>query len=248
MNRFFTGPVSKGMGKGDGAHDDASVRAPFEFRGHRLDEFQIQAIIALQQETATLVSAPTGTGKSLIADYLVDESLKSGRRVVYTAPIKALVNQKYRGFRAAFGAARTGIMTGDLSENADAPMVVMTTEVLRNMLLHGGPNDGGPKGGGPKGGAPLPDWIVFDEIHYINHPERGTVWEEAILLLPKGVRILGLSATVPNIREPQCWSGAEWWLPSSTTSGPCRCACTTSPTTAAPSRMPKRGSTSRAAT
>src|SRR5690606_26231124 len=104
--------------------------------------------------------------------------------------------------------------TGDLSENADALLVVMTTEVLRNMLLHGGPNDGGPKGGGPKGGgpkgggpkgggpkgggpkggAPLPDWIVFDEIHYINHPERGTVWEEAILLLPKGVRILGLSA------------------------------------------------------
>ena len=182
-----------------------SVRAPFEFRGHRLDEFQIQAIIALQQETATLVSAPTGTGKSLIADYLVDESLKSGRRVVYTAPIKALVNQKYRGFRAAFGAARTGIMTGDLSENADALLVVMTTEVLRNMLLHGGPNDGGPKGGGPKGGAPLPDWIVFDEIHYINHPERGTVWEEAILLLPKGVRILGLSATVPNIRELAAW-------------------------------------------
>src|SRR5690606_10359040 len=106
----------------------------------------------------------------------------------------------------AFGAARTGIMTGDLSENADALLVVMTTEVLRNMLLHGGPKGGGPKGGGPKGGgpkggAPLPDWIVFDEIHYINHPERGTVWEEAILLLPKGVRILGLSATVPNIRE-----------------------------------------------
>src|SRR5690606_41781866 len=83
-------------GKGTARRTTRSVRAPFEFRGQRLDEFQIQAIIALQQETATLVSAPTGTGKSLIADYLVDESLKSGRRVVYTAPIKALVNQKYR--------------------------------------------------------------------------------------------------------------------------------------------------------
>lgn len=173
------------------------VRAPFEFRGLTLDEFQTEAIIALQQETATLVSAPTGTGKSLIADYLVDDSLKLGRRVVYTAPIKALVNQKYRDFRATFGAARTGIMTGDLSENVDAPLLVMTTEVLRNMLLHGGRTDGSlPE---------MPDWIVFDEIHYINHPERGTVWEEAFLLLPKDVRVLGLSATVPNIYELAAW-------------------------------------------
>src|SRR5690606_36695567 len=140
-------------GKGTAPMTTRSVRAPFEFRGHRRDEFQIQAIIALQQEMATLVSAPTGTGKSLIADYLVDESLKSGRRVVYTAPIKALVNQKYRGSRAAFVTACTVFSTGDLTENADALPVVMTTEVLRNMLLHGAPNDGGPNGGGLKGGG-----------------------------------------------------------------------------------------------
>lgn len=165
--------------------------APFSFRGHTLDEFQIEAIIALQQETTTLVSAPTGTGKTLIADFLVDDSLRRGRRVVYTAPIKALVNQKHRDFRAAFGSASTGILTGDVAENPDAPLLVMTTEVLRNMLL--------------QSAAFRADWVIFDEIHYINHPERGTVWEEAILLLPPGVRVLGLSATVPNIHELATW-------------------------------------------
>src|SRR5690625_811762 len=153
------------------------VRAPFEFRGLTLDEFQIEAIISLQQDTSTLVSAPTGTGKSLIADYLVDDSLKLGRTVIYTAPIKALVNQKYRDFRAAFGAGRTGIMTGDLSENPAAPLLVMTTEVLRNMLLRIGRDDGPIRGrfGGSMHGQTVgrwpADWIVFDEIHYINHPE-----------------------------------------------------------------------------
>lgn len=186
------------------------AKAPFVFRGHTLDEFQVEAIIALQQETATLVGAPTGTGKSLIAEYLVDDALKRGRRIVYTAPIKALVNQKYRDFRAAFGSARTGIMTGDLSENVDAPLVVMTTEVLRNLLLSGGRWDTPPETTPARTPAdPRPplhaDWVVFDEIHYINHPERGTVWEEAIMLLPKGVRLLGLSATVPNIRDMAAW-------------------------------------------
>ena len=84
-------------------------QVPHTFRGHVLDEFQIQAAIAIQQDMSTLVSAPTGTGKSLIADYLVDDMLRQGRRVVYTAPIKALVNQKYREFRDLYGGARTGI-------------------------------------------------------------------------------------------------------------------------------------------
>lgn len=183
------------------------VRAPFEFRGHTLDEFQIEAIIALQQDMTTLVSAPTGTGKSLIADFLVDDSLKVGRTVVYTAPIKALVNQKYREFRAAYGARRTGIMTGDLSENPDAPLLVMTTEVLRNMLLRDGrPSNPGSKPTPTDAAAAIrADWIVFDEIHYINHPERGTVWEETILLLPRPFRLLGLSATVPNIDQLAGW-------------------------------------------
>ncbi len=166
-------------------------RVPHVFRGHTLDEFQIQAAIAIQQEMSTLVSAPTGTGKSLIADYLVDAMLHQGRRVVYTAPIKALVNQKYREFRELYGGARIGILTGDLSMNPEAPVVVMTTEVLRNRLLSDGAVDA--------------DWIVFDEIHYLDHPQRGTVWEEAMLLLPPGCRILGLSATVPNIGQIASW-------------------------------------------
>ncbi|OUN01331.1 MAG: hypothetical protein BAA04_03885 [Firmicutes bacterium ZCTH02-B6] len=166
-------------------------RVPHSFRGCVLDEFQVQAAIAIQQEMSTLVSAPTGTGKSLIADYLVDAMLHQGRRVVYTAPLKALINQKYREFRDIYGGGRVGILTGDLSLNPAAPVVVMTTEVLRNRLLNGDGVDA--------------DWVVFDEFHYIDHPQRGTVWEEAMLLLPAGCRILGLSATVPNIGELAAW-------------------------------------------
>lgn len=276
--------------------------APHVFRGHELDEFQIEAAIAIQQDMSTLVSAPTGTGKSLIADYLVDEMLQQGRRVIYTAPIKALVNQKYREFRELYGGMRTGILTGDLSLNPDAPLVVMTTEVLRNRLLVGdsgsdesddrdgesnstddngsdgdnssagrdgpigdrragrygpvgdrragqdrGPGKGGRTGqdgasqtgatgkGGRSGqdgarqtGAAGPgartaqdvtiaaDWVIFDEIHYIDHPQRGTVWEEAMLLLPPGCRLLGLSATVPNIKEIAAWLEAVYGDPVAT--------------------------------
>jgi len=228
-----------------------SPRAPYVFRGHVLDEFQIQAAIAIQQDMSTLVSAPTGTGKSLIADYLVDEMLQRGRRVIYTAPIKALVNQKYREFRELYGASRTGIQTGDLSLNPTAPLVVMTTEVLRNRLLSGGGQPVEPaeadghaeqddqladRGAwavdqhpGPAAAAAAEatvaaqatlaspaDWVVFDEIHYLDHPQRGTVWEEAMLLLPRGCRILGLSATVPNIQQIAAWLEAVHGEPVAT--------------------------------
>lgn len=113
---------------------------PFRFRGLELDEFQKQAIWYLQRNTSTLVCAPTGTGKTLIADYLVDITLKQEKRVIFTAPIKALVNQKYQEFSRRFGRERVGIVTGDVSENKYASLVVMTTEVYRNMLLRGEPH------------------------------------------------------------------------------------------------------------
>lgn len=165
---------------------------PFRFRGLELDEFQKQAIWYLQRNTSTLVCAPTGTGKTLIADYLVDITLKQEKRVIFTAPIKALVNQKYQEFSRRFGRERVGIVTGDVSENKHASLVVMTTEVYRNMLLRGEPH-------------PDIQWVIFDEIHYLDHPERGTVWEEAIMLVPRSVGILGLSATIPNAQEIAAW-------------------------------------------
>ncbi|NMB24162.1 MAG: DEAD/DEAH box helicase [Firmicutes bacterium] len=166
---------------------------PHKYKGLILDEFQQQAIWYLQRDISTLVSAPTGTGKTLIADFLVEKVIKGGERLVYTAPIKALVNQKYREFAGQYGRQNIGIVTGDISHNQRAPVVVMTTEILRNMLL------------GQDERLARTSWVVFDEIHYLDHPERGTVWEEAILLLPTDIHILGLSATIPNIQEIGAW-------------------------------------------
>jgi superfamily II RNA helicase len=166
---------------------------PYKFRGLVLDEFQAQAIMRLRQGTSTLVAAPTGTGKTLIADYLVDMCLNEERRIIYTGPIKALVSQKYRNFKQNFGRDRVGIMTGDLSINPNAPVVVMTTEIFRNMLL--------------QNAVGLSDvaWVIFDEIHYLDHEVRGAVWEEAIMLMPPGMRLLGLSATIPNAQQIGAW-------------------------------------------
>jgi superfamily II RNA helicase len=166
---------------------------PHEYRGLILDEFQRQAIWYLQHNTSTLVSAPTGTGKTLIADFLVERTIEAKERLIYTAPIKALVNQKYREFSRRHGKKYLGIVTGDVSFQQDAPVVIMTTEILRNMLVR---EDSRVAGTG---------WVIFDEIHYLNHPERGTVWEEAILFLPKGTHILGLSATIPNANQLGAW-------------------------------------------
>jgi len=120
--------------------------------------------------------------------------VKLGRRVIYTAPIKALSNQKFRDFRAQYGAERVGLMTGDLVENGDAPLVVMTTEVYRNMLLQGDETEVAA--------------VIFDEVHYMADPERGTAWEEAIILAPPSVKMVCLSATVPNAAEIAAWLAA----------------------------------------
>ncbi|MBE3577300.1 MAG: DEAD/DEAH box helicase [Limnochordales bacterium] len=175
------------------------------YRHLTLDEFQTRAIMHLNQATSTLVCAPTGSGKTLIADYLVEKTLADGGRLIYTGPIKALVNQKYREFRKRFGQQNVGILTGDISYQTDAPLLLMTAEVLRNLLLRKQQDRR------LSGLA----WVILDEIHYLGHPTRGTVWEEIILLLPRGVHILGLSATIANGRELAGWIAAVQGEPCS---------------------------------
>jgi ATP-dependent RNA helicase HelY len=167
--------------------DQFAVGYPFP-----LDEFQRDAIRVLLEGDSVLVAAPTGTGKTVVAEFGIWESLKRTGRVLYTTPIKALSNQKYRDLRAVYG-DDVGLLTGDVSENRDARIVVMTTEVLRNMLLQT-PWDLDPV-----------DCVIFDEIHYLADPERGTTWEESIILCPEHVQLICLSATVSNADEIAAW-------------------------------------------
>lgn len=165
-----------------------------KFNGLTLDSFQVQAIRFLEQQKTVVVSASTGTGKTVIAEFIIDECLKkTDKKVVYTAPIKALSNQKYRDFKKQYGEDQIGILTGDIVINPRAPILIMTTEIYRNMLLQQDPI--------------ISDisYVVFDEIHFMNDPERGTVWEEAILFSPPSIRFLCLSATIPNVKEFATW-------------------------------------------
>lgn len=159
----------------------------------QLDPFQQRAIEEIDKEHSVLVSAPTGAGKTLIAEYAIDKALARSEQVIYTAPIKALSNQKYRDFRARYSDDQVGILTGDVSIHPDAVILIMTTEIYRNSLFEN--LDRIRKVG----------WVIFDEIHYLDDPERGTVWEEAILFTPPQIRILALSATVPNVRQLSDW-------------------------------------------
>lgn len=160
---------------------------PFE-----LDDFQKQAIRAVENDSSVLVSAPTGAGKTVIAEYVMEKCLQEGKGVIYTAPIKALSNQKFREFQVLFP-DQVGIVTGDVSINASAPLVIMTTEIFRNRILES------------KDAFMRYSWIIFDEIHYLDDIERGTVWEESLILMPPHMRILGLSATIPNVAEFAAW-------------------------------------------
>jgi len=164
-----------------------------EYLGFSLDPFQEQAVSAIDQGHSVIVAAPTGCGKTLIAEYAIELCLRQGRRTVYTAPIKTLSNQKYRDFRARFGDAAVGIHTGDVTINPEAPILIMTTEIFRNMIL--------------EKTSRLDNvlFTVFDEIHYLDDPERGTVWEECIILAPRHIQFVCLSATVPNIHELSAW-------------------------------------------
>ena len=163
-----------------------------QYRGLTLDPFQETAITHLYEGRSVLVCAPTGTGKTIVADAIVDRALEQGKKVVYTAPIKALSNQKYRDYCRLHGADRVGLVTGDLVINRDAPCLVMTTEILRNMLLTG------------EDTTELLA-VVLDEIHFLDDRERGTVWEEVLIYLPDTVQIVGLSATLSNVQEFADW-------------------------------------------
>jgi len=162
------------------------------WRGYILNPFQRAAIAAIRADRDVLVSAPTGAGKTLVAEYAIEHCIQSGRRAIYTAPIKALSNQKFRDFRA-LKEFEVGIMTGDVTMRATAPLVIMTTEIFRNSIFERGPE--------------LLDLglIVFDEVHYMDDPERGTVWEESIIFLPGSARLLALSATVSNLAQFGEW-------------------------------------------
>ena len=166
---------------------------PPVFKGKRLFPFQAKAAEAIAAGRDVIVAAPTGAGKTLVADIAIDQALKAGRRVVYTSPIKALSNQKFRDFREEYGEERVGIMTGDVTINGDAPLLIMTTEIFRNTIFEA-----------PERMSAF-EFVVFDEVHYIDDLERGTVWEESIIYAPPHVRIVALSATVPNVDELAGW-------------------------------------------
>ncbi|WP_390888003.1 DEAD/DEAH box helicase [Candidatus Mycobacterium wuenschmannii] len=158
-----------------------------------LDPFQRRACAALESGHGVLVCAPTGAGKTIVGEFAVHLALASGGKCFYTTPIKALSNQKHNDFVARYGKERIGLLTGDLSVNADAPVVVMTTEVLRNMLYADSPALRGLS------------YVVMDEVHFLADRMRGAVWEEVILHLPDDVRLVSLSATVSNAEEFGGW-------------------------------------------
>lgn len=168
-----------------------STSAPAKQYPFVLDPFQKEAISCIEHNQSVLVSAHTSAGKTVVAEYAIAKSLKDKQRVIYTTPIKALSNQKYREFTEEF--KDVGLVTGDVTINPSASCLIMTTEILRNMLYRGSEimREVG--------------WVVFDEIHYMRDKERGVVWEETLILLPDNVRYVFLSATIPNARQ-----FAEW--------------------------------------
>ncbi|KAK7058645.1 Antiviral helicase ski2 [Paramarasmius palmivorus] len=163
---------------------------PFE-----LDTFQKHAVYHLEKGDSVFVAAHTSAGKTVVAEYAIALAEKHMTRAIYTSPIKALSNQKFRDFKQTFSSASVGILTGDVQINPEASCLIMTTEILRSMLY--------------KGADLIRDveFVIFDEVHYVNDAERGVVWEEVIIMLPDHVNIILLSATVPNSKEFAEWVG-----------------------------------------
>eukprot|EP01127_Copromyxa_protea_P006579 TRINITY_DN1654_c0_g1_i1.p1 TRINITY_DN1654_c0_g1~~TRINITY_DN1654_c0_g1_i1.p1 ORF type:complete len:998 (+),score=244.39 TRINITY_DN1654_c0_g1_i1:24-3017(+) len=167
------------------------VKVPARTYPFVLDPFQKISTACLERNHSVLVAAHTSAGKTVVAEYAIALALKAGQRVIYTSPIKALSNQKYRELQEEF--QDVGLMTGDITINPSASCLVMTTEILRSMLY--------------RGSEVLREigWVIFDEIHYMRDKERGVVWEETIILLPDTIKFVFLSATIPNAREFASW-------------------------------------------
>ncbi|KAG5184772.1 P-loop containing nucleoside triphosphate hydrolase protein [Tribonema minus] len=166
-----------------------AIEYPFE-----LDAFQKQAVARLERRECVFVAAHTSAGKTVVAEYAIALAAAHMTRAIYTSPIKALSNQKYRDFKKRFG-DDVGLITGDVSINPEASCLIMTTEILRSMLYRG---------------ADIVrdiEWVIFDEVHYINDTERGVVWEEVIIMLPEHAGMIFLSATTPNTIEFSDWIG-----------------------------------------
>lgn len=166
---------------------------PFE-----LDDFQKEACEFIDNGESVVVCAPTGAGKTVIAEHAINNALKNGTRIFYTTPLKALSNQKYYDFGEKYGSDKVGLLTGDTSINRNAQIVIMTTEVFRNMLY-------GTNFGSVTDNMKDVKYVVLDEVHYMNDEQRGTVWEESIIYCPTNVQIIALSATVANAQELTDW-------------------------------------------
>ena len=167
------------------------ARVPAKEYKFELDPFQRASVNCLEKGQSVLVSAHTSAGKTAVAEYAIAMALRDKQRVVYTSPIKALSNQKFRELTDEF--TDVGLMTGDVTINPDASLLVMTTEILRSMLYRG---------------SELTReivWIIYDEVHYMRDRERGVVWEESIVLVPSKIRFVFLSATIPNAPDFACW-------------------------------------------
>ncbi|MEE6296045.1 DEAD/DEAH box helicase [Georgenia wangjunii] len=190
----MTSPAERYAASRRRAQAERSELARFAARlGFEMDDFQRRACEALEEGSSVLVAAPTGAGKTVVGEFAVHLGLQADRKTFYTTPIKALSNQKYLDLLAVHGAGNVGLLTGDTTINGEAPVVVMTTEVLRNMIYAGSPT--------------LADlgYVVMDEVHYLADRFRGPVWEEVILHLADDVRLVSLSATVSNAEEFGDW-------------------------------------------
>ena len=161
--------------------------------GFELDAFQVKALDALDAGSSVVVAAPTGSGKTVVAEYAVAKALAEGGKAFYTTPLKALSNQKYGDLVRRHGVDRVGLLTGDNAINGEAPVVVMTTEVLRNMIY------------AQAGALQGLRYVVLDEVHYLQNAYRGPVWEEVIVHTPPTVDLVCLSATVSNAEELADW-------------------------------------------